>query len=39
MTSVRFREELVRLRPDLDLRFAEHGMILGDTEDWPGTGR
>ena len=35
LASGRFREELQRVRPDLDLRLAEHGMILGDTVDWP----
>ena len=35
MAGGRFREELHRVRPDLDLRLADHGMILGDTVDWP----
>ncbi len=30
-----FRKELHRVRPDLDLRLAEHAMILGDMVDWP----
>jgi hypothetical protein len=35
MAGGRFREELHRVRPDLNLRLADHGMILGDTVDWP----
>jgi phosphoribosyl 1,2-cyclic phosphodiesterase len=36
LTRGQFRDELHRVRPDLDLRLADHGMILGDSVDWPG---
>jgi phosphoribosyl 1,2-cyclic phosphodiesterase len=36
LTHGQFRDDLYRVRPDLELRLADHGMILGDSVDWPG---
>jgi hypothetical protein len=35
MTMQRFREELQRVAEGRDIRAAEHGMILRETEPWP----
>jgi phosphoribosyl 1,2-cyclic phosphodiesterase len=35
MTATRFRDELRRMANGRDIRPAEHGMVLGDTEPWP----
>ena len=35
MGAARFRNELRQVADGRDIRPAEHGMILGDTEPWP----
>ena len=35
MDATRFRDELRRMANGRDIRPAEHGMVLGDTEPWP----